>query len=336
MKLQRLTTSLCSVCYKEVPAVVTVNPQGVQMEKECSAHGRQTSLVEHDPVFYTYVMGLKSATIYAGYFVDVTRQCNLRCRYCYYHLEQGEPVGLELDAIVQECRVNSHLGPFILTGGEPTLRPDLPVIIEQVSRYGGVELLTNGIRLAEREYFDQLMSMPQILGDSGCANVNLSIHPETDKWRDVIAHARAAGIKLESALLVVDSQASFLKAVALAKELSDVVMAFRLKAASRIWAEQKPTEKIFVSDMLHWLEGAGMEVRLLTVVGRENKSVFVNTLVEGVNLMLVSWHDVTNVDLHEINCPPFYRARNGEVANFVTAGLINEGMGRGWLKGWRL
>jgi hypothetical protein len=34
---------------------------------------------------------------------------------------------------------------------------------------------------------------------------------------------------------------------------------------------------------------------------------------------------VDNVDLNDINCGPWYRARTGELANFVKSLLINEG-----------
>jgi hypothetical protein len=45
---------------------------------------------------------------------------------------------------------------------------------------------------------------------------------------------------------------------------------------------------------------------------------------------------VDNVDLREIDMPPTYRARNGEVCNLVTANLINEGMQNGWLRGVKI
>ena len=60
---------------------------------------------------------------------------------------------------------------------------------------------------------------------------------------------------------------------------------------------------------------------------------FFNFALDGVYYMLVSWYDAENVDLLDIACPPFYRARNGQVENIVTACLINEGMSKGWLNG---
>jgi organic radical activating enzyme len=344
MKLQRQTVSFCNVCYKEIPATISVEYAGAVMRKRCSVHGDQFGLCERDPVFYTYILGLQSPSIYSGYFIDVTRRCNLRCEYCFYPLATKDPDGeFALDRILEDCLVNRHRAPFIFTGGEPTLHPEIEKLISETSKIGPVELLTNGVRLADPEFYDSVM--PHIVNDKGEASLNLSIHgKETEKWRDVVSSCRRDKIKIESALIVIDSEASFTAAIALAKELSDVVMTFRIKAATKLWNEKKPKEKIFVSDMWHWLEKTGKDARLVTetmndngvVEPRHNKSVFANVEFDGMFLMLVSWHDVTNVDLVEIRCAPYYRARNGEVCNLVTTNIINEGMEKGWMKGQKI
>lgn len=332
MKLQRPTISLCSTCYREIPALVEVRQEGVTIKKSCAEHGEQQGILEKDSVLYTYLKSLPNQGIYGGHFVDVTRACNLRCQYCYYPLQAKDPEGMfSVARIVEDCRVNAHRAPFILTGGEPTLHPQIVDLIKGVSAVGPVELLTNGVNLAKKELFDEVL--PLITNNNGIANLNLSIHPETEKWREVVEACRENKVKIESALIVVDSEDSFHGALELVKSLSDVVLAFRIKAASRIWNEQKPEEKIFVSDMLQWLDdlgGASM------VPQRGNKSVIVNVVWKGIFMMLVSWHDITNVDLMDIDCAPWYRARNGQVCNFVTAGLINEGMAKGWLNGERI
>jgi hypothetical protein len=59
-----------------------------------------------------------------------------------------------------------------------------------------------------------------------------------------------------------------------------------------------------------------------------NKLSYANLIVEDMDIKLVSWYDKSNVDLNDINCPPYYRAKDGTVNNLVTTGLINEGLTR--------
>ena len=326
----RHTNSFCPECYRELPAIVGIENGSVIMFKGCPVHGRFRSLVERSASFYESIYSRPSRTIYDGYLVDVTRRCNLRCEYCYYPLEAHDPEGMfTIESVLSDCAANAHLQPFVLTGGEPTLRKDIVELVDKVTQLGKTEMLTNGVDLAEPEFFDQLA--PALTwSDSGVTAIHLSVHPETDKWIKTLALVKERGLILGSLLIVVDSKQEFMDALEICKRCEDLALCFRIKAASRIWNEQKPKQKIFVSDMLSWLDGYEI------ITDRDNKSVFVNVRWNGLWLMLVSWHDVFNVDLHDIACPPYYRARNGQVANFVTAGLINEGMQKGFLNGQRI
>jgi len=339
MKLFQKTLSLCTTCFKQIPAKIEVRPDSVVMTKTCDQHGTSEAMLERDPLFYLYVKGLKSPGIYDGYFVDVTRECNLRCTFCYYPLEQkNKPeYPFSIEQILNECRTNANNAPFILTGGEPTLHPELAKLITEIKKIGPVELLTNGVKLADQEYFDEIM--PLILNNDGTANLNLSIHEDkTDKWLDVLLHCRKANIKIESVLIVVSNREEFNRALQIITENEDIVISARIKAASKIWNEQKPDNKLFVSDMLGWLEeeAKAKEIEIRYMLERGNKSVIFNVQYGKQCLMLVSWHDISNIDLIDIACGPFYRARNGEVLNFVHAAMVNEGLANNWLAGQRL
>lgn len=73
----------------------------------------------------------------------------------------------------------------VFTGGEPTLRPDLPDLIVHAEKLGMVSgLLSDGLRLAETEYLHSLLL-------SGLDHLMLLLNPqETQSWealRDVLA-----------------------------------------------------------------------------------------------------------------------------------------------------
>lgn len=92
--------------------------------------------------------------------VSVTDRCNLRCPYCmpaeifgsgYRFLPRAEI--LTFEEIVRVVNVSTRLGvrKVRLTGGEPLLRRDLPVLVRMLSGCAGVEdlaLTTNGLALS--------------------------------------------------------------------------------------------------------------------------------------------------------------------------------------------
>src|SRR5262249_5670951 len=87
--------------------------------------------------------------------VSVTDKCNFRCTYCMpaeglRWLGRGEI--LTFEEIARLAGVPARLGveEVRLTGGEPLVRRDLPVLVEQLAGIEGVtdlSLTTNGVLL---------------------------------------------------------------------------------------------------------------------------------------------------------------------------------------------
>src|SRR5579872_30406 len=90
--------------------------------------------------------------------ISVTDRCNIRCFYCMPEhnvkfVERAEILSFE--EIERLVRVAASLGvrKIRITGGEPLVRKDLPVLIEKLGRIPGIEdvaLTTNGVLLAEQ------------------------------------------------------------------------------------------------------------------------------------------------------------------------------------------
>ena len=91
--------------------------------------------------------------------ISLIDRCNFRCPYCmpsekYHHAYQflDKKQWLSFEEIVRLARIFVGLGvsKLRLTGGEPLLRPELDVLIRQLSLIPGVEdlaLTTNGSML---------------------------------------------------------------------------------------------------------------------------------------------------------------------------------------------
>lgn len=87
--------------------------------------------------------------------VDMTEACNLRCPTCF--AESGPEVDRyartadilrAVDAVL--AREGGHLDVLMLSGGEPTLHPDLEVLVREIAGRDVTRIVlnTNGIRLA--------------------------------------------------------------------------------------------------------------------------------------------------------------------------------------------
>jgi MoaA/NifB/PqqE/SkfB family radical SAM enzyme len=104
--------------------------------------------------------------IWAHIFVN--RKCNLRCEYCYVLDPSKKEMSTE--GMLKTIDHLHHLGcRFIsLMGGEPTLRKDLPLIVEHINQKGIISFLSTNGTLLTKEYIDRL-------GLAGIDNINLSV-----------------------------------------------------------------------------------------------------------------------------------------------------------------
>jgi GTP 3',8-cyclase len=116
--------------------------------------------------------------------ISVTDRCNFRCRYCMpaaglEWLPRSEILSYEEIAAVVSQLAPLGLRKLRITGGEPTLRPDLHVLIALLRDIPGIEdisLSTNGARLAE---------LASGFRRAGLDRVNISadsLRPDRIKW----------------------------------------------------------------------------------------------------------------------------------------------------------
>jgi MoaA/NifB/PqqE/SkfB family radical SAM enzyme len=69
----------------------------------------------------------------------VTSRCNAFCKTCFYHEELNQPGDLTFSQIEKVSRTMPPITDLWLSGGEPTLRRDVPEIIDQFVNRNGVQ-----------------------------------------------------------------------------------------------------------------------------------------------------------------------------------------------------
>src|SRR5687767_11277112 len=112
--------------------------------------------------------------------ISITDRCNLRCRYCMpaeglAWLPRSELLTYEeIERIARVCVERFGFTGIRITGGEPTVRAHLPVLVEKLARLGtDLSLTTNGATL-------RLLAAD--LRTAGLRRINISLdslRPET-------------------------------------------------------------------------------------------------------------------------------------------------------------
>jgi len=141
--------------------------------------------------------------------ISVTDRCNIRCFYCMPEtdvkfVDRGEI--LDFEEIERFVRVAVGLGirKLRITGGEPLVRRDLPVLVRRLAAIRGIEdmaLTTNGVLLKE---------FAQPLFDAGLHRLNVHIdtldrarfhqitrRDDLGRVLDGLAAAKQAGFKIK-------------------------------------------------------------------------------------------------------------------------------------------
>lgn len=124
---------------------------------------------------------------------ELTYRCNLQCPYCYNPLDiKSYRDELDTESWRRVLREAAELGivQAHFSGGEPTLRSDLPSLIETASQAGlYTNLITQGTFLSDL-LLDELLA-------AGLDHVQISIQAPEEALADRIAGTRVHARKLE-------------------------------------------------------------------------------------------------------------------------------------------
>ena len=190
--LLKHTRSICPECHSVIPSMLLERDGKVIMSKSCTDHGCYEDVYWSDYEQWnrakTYASvgdGLenprttksrgcpfdcgicpnhKSQTILG--IIDVTNQCNLKCPICFANAATAgyvyNPSFEEICRMIDNLAANRPVSvkALQLSGGEPTLRDDLPEIVKyaQLAGIHHVEVNTNGIRIAnDPDFLERLL-----------------------------------------------------------------------------------------------------------------------------------------------------------------------------------
>jgi len=143
------TESLCPVCFKKISAKIIKKGKNVYITKKCNLHGSFKFLIEKDFGIYKKLMNKNYHQFrFTKLIIPVTSKCNLRCPICFYYPCKDKNLPLEE---IEKIAMNKNL-PIFISGGEPTIRNDLPKMIDVIKQKNSIILVTNGLRFSDYDY----------------------------------------------------------------------------------------------------------------------------------------------------------------------------------------
>ncbi|APG28035.1 radical SAM protein [Syntrophotalea acetylenivorans] len=219
------TASLCPICLQRVPAHRQIVDEQVDLLKFCPEHGEFRTLIWHGPPLLSdwnrpkipsqppvclteseggcpYDCGLcpNHGQHSCSVLLEITARCNLSCPVCFAASSTQAPPDPTLAAIdrwYKTAKRASGTGIVIqLSGGEPTVREDLPAIIEMGRRHGFafIQLNSNGLRLAQEPGYAKRLK------EAGLNNVFLQF----DGTEDTILRTLRGRDLLKEKILAID------------------------------------------------------------------------------------------------------------------------------------
>lgn len=182
-KIIGITDSVCPVCLKRIPAKRVKEGNDIYLQKFCGEHGSFKTIIWRGEPDYTSWYQVKKADypdvcltqVDKGcpfdcgicpdhrrrsccVLLEVTQRCNLQCPVCFANAGIGgqkDPSLGELQDQLHTLWESAGNCNIQLSGGEPTMREDLPEIVAAARDIGYTffQLNTNGIRLGEDQNY---------------------------------------------------------------------------------------------------------------------------------------------------------------------------------------
>ncbi|MCD8101439.1 MAG: radical SAM protein [Alistipes sp.] len=171
-------------------------------------------------------------------FLFVTGRCNAKCAMCFYAGDMDDKLGeLTFDEIKKISETAGNINKLWISGGEPTLREDLPEIIEMFYRNNHIKDInwpTNGLQA------DRVVEWVKRIRKS-CPECNVSISVSMDGFTET--HDKQRGVP-----------GNFYKALDQIKKINDNFGddGYVLQTLATVMTKYNVDQ---ISDLMYWIYG---------------------------------------------------------------------------------
>lgn len=298
------TLSICHHCYRHVSATRFERDGSIWLTKTCPEHGESTHLVEPDAVFYNNYVYHRHAL--QSYFIEITNRCNLTCPHCY-QMPDNKSTDPAIETMLDKIRSWPDDGyPVALVGAEPTVRQDLPEIIDRIHTLPGkkrtVMVLTNGVNMHKEDYARKFKGIDDLMWTIGLNH--------TDYQGPVVRRKQMQGIEnmMKYNLPIKNISYTLLNLTQLEDCIDELIgfdnkycSQFRIRCGVDIGRSPEDNEQVFLSDLLNATEkickSKGYTFEREPESGnRAHYPVRIN----GLATKIIQWPSAETLDLSEV------------------------------------
>jgi MoaA/NifB/PqqE/SkfB family radical SAM enzyme len=275
-------------------------------------------MIERDYNFFNSLI-YNTNTSHGGVMFEVSDRCNVECPHCY-HMPDNTIADKSIEQLInelKECYIDGT--SLCMSGAEATLHKDFVELISQLSLTfpeSDIFVLTNGIRLADLEYFAECKQAGLDGTMFGLNHPSYLNNPAIRKKQlQGIANAHTLGMQMNYIGYTMSSLS----------ELTDILdettssgwspNMYRVRYGSDI-GRYPNQERMYVSDIFNivkqWCKDNNKRFEILDF---DNNIYHVMVSIDDVPYRLIQWCDETDIHMEQL--------RTGPYCNFVPDGVTN-------------
>ena len=335
------TLSLCPVCYQKIEADIQFQNGMVVMTKHCPAHGPFSSVVEKDiqhvsNFYHAGTLGRNNTII-----IHTHNQCNMSCPWCYYPMGEGKERPFSyFDSVLGMYRGFN----LLMSGGEPTLRPDFFEFTEEGTSLGWrMSAITNMRTMADKDFFAKVLDSS--LTEGNTVKMAMSMQHPKNYSKEVLKDKVSAIENLEDAgkqALCAMFSIQTLDELDYIRTWYDATSAFypmlRIRTMFGNWKDKGNSKKLWLSDLhkAFLYKFADLNPHISERVEKSNMYCLYLEMDGGMQVSLSSAPTVENIDYHQCSRPVYMLANDGKCYPVPICQIVEEGIGHGWKDGFKL
>lgn len=299
------TTSLCTTCYRHIPAQTFVEDNKVYIGKTCLEHGYEKHLVEIDAEFYiNYNYPKRNLQEFLdAVCLDITNRCNLNCPHCY-QIPDNKSKDTSIQSIINQIKSWPSQRGVVLMGAEPTVRDDLPDLIEAINEIAirPIMILTNGVRLAKIDYAKRFTKFSNVYFTFGLNHPDYQGAAVREKQQKGIDNCQSLGLTIKNISYTIEGFHQLehclneIQKFNLEKQYCKL---YRIRVGTDI-GRCPEQNKMFLSELFSRSKAIA-EKNNWSFIPKPELGIRAHYPVEinGVLVKLIQWPDVSTLDLEE-------------------------------------